>query len=89
MPSLNQKHAHVKGQRSNYFLFKFQPNSSWAKKGQTVTRPLVLFKNNNYENRLLVEILVEYYTLFLSKIRKEVTIFVLCCSCDWRFKGFI
>ena len=32
MPSLVQKHAHVKGQRSNHHIFKFQPNPSWAKK---------------------------------------------------------
>ena len=32
MPSLIQKHAHVKGQRSNHNIFKFQPNPSWAKK---------------------------------------------------------
>ena len=32
MASLIQKHAHVKGQRSNHHLFKFQPNPSWAKK---------------------------------------------------------
>ena len=32
MPSLTQKHAHIKGQRSNHHIFKFQPNPSWAKK---------------------------------------------------------
>ena len=32
MPSLIQKHAHVKGQRSKHDIFKFQPNPSWAKK---------------------------------------------------------
>ena len=32
MASLIQKHAHVKGQRSNHHIFKFQPNPSWAKK---------------------------------------------------------
>ena len=32
MPSLIQKHAQVKGQRSNNHIFKFQPNPSWAKK---------------------------------------------------------
>ena len=32
MPSLIQKHSHVKGQRSNHHIFKFQPNPSWAKK---------------------------------------------------------
>ena len=26
MPSLIQKHAHVKGQRSNHHILKFQPN---------------------------------------------------------------
>ena len=32
MSSLIQYHAHVKGQRSNHHIFKFQPNPSWAKK---------------------------------------------------------
>ena len=32
MPSLIQKHAHVKGQITNHHIFKFQPNPSWAKK---------------------------------------------------------
>ena len=32
MASLIQKHAKVKGQRSNHHIFKFQPNPSWAKK---------------------------------------------------------
>ena len=32
MPSLIQKHAPVKGKRSNHHIFKFQPNPSWAKK---------------------------------------------------------
>ena len=31
-------------------------------------------------------ILMEYPTLIFPKIRKEVK-FVICCSCDWRFKG--
>ena len=29
------------------------------------------------------------YTLFFSKIRKDVTNFVVCCSHDWRFKDYI
>ena len=32
-------------------------------------------------------ILMLYYTLFLSKIGKDVSKFVVCCSRDWRFKG--
>ena len=33
---------------------------------------------------------MKYHSLFLSKIRKYVAKFVICCSCDWRFrvKGF-
>ena len=31
-------------------------------------------------------ILMKYHTLFLSKARKDVTKFVVCCSHDWRFK---
>ena len=33
-------------------------------------------------------ILMKYHTLFLSKIRKEVTIFVVYCSRIWRLKGY-
>ena len=29
---------------------------------------------------------MNYHTLFFSKIRKDVTKFVVCCSRDWRFK---
>ena len=32
-------------------------------------------------------ILMKYHTLFLSKTRKGIAKFVVCCSCDWRFKG--
>ena len=31
---------------------------------------------------------MKYHTLFFSKIRKDVTKFVVYCSCDWRFKGY-
>ena len=34
-------------------------------------------------------ILMKYHTLLLSKIRKNVAKFVVCCSLDWRFKGYI
>ena len=48
MPSLIQKHAHVKGQRSNNHIFKFQPNPSWVKK-----RPnrYTSFRDTDYEVR--------------------------------------
>ena len=34
-------------------------------------------------------ILLKCHTLFTcnSKIKKDVAKFVVCCSCDWRFKG--
>ena len=32
-------------------------------------------------------ILMKYHTLFFSKIREDVAKFV-CCSRDWRFKGY-
>ena len=32
-------------------------------------------------------ILMKYHYLFFSKIWKDVTKFVVCCSRDWRFKG--
>ena len=31
---------------------------------------------------------MKYHTLFLSKTRKDVAKFVVCCSPDWRFKGY-
>ena len=54
MSSLIQKHAHVKGQRSNHHIFKFPPNPSWAKKrpnrytsfGTYVSEYLVLHAKN-------------------------------------------
>ena len=30
---------------------------------------------------------MNYHSLFLSKIRKDIAKFVVCCSHDWRFKG--
>ena len=30
-------------------------------------------------------ILMKHHTLFFFKIGKDVTKFVVCCSCDWRF----
>ena len=36
-----------------------------------------------HENHLL-----EISCLIFSKIGKDVTKFVVCCSCDWRFKGY-
>ena len=30
---------------------------------------------------------MKYHSLFLLKIRKDVTKFVICCSRDWRLKG--
>ena len=32
---------------------------------------------------------MKYHTLFLLKIGKDVAKFVVCCSCDWRFKGSV
>ena len=33
-------------------------------------------------------ILMKCHTLFFAKIRKDVAKFVVCCSRDWRFKGY-
>ena len=30
---------------------------------------------------------MNYQTLFFSKIEKDVAKCVVCCNCDWRFKG--
>ena len=40
MPSLIQKHAHVKGQISNHHISNFSQIHRGPKNGQTVTRPL-------------------------------------------------
>ena len=42
-----------------------------------------------YENRLLAEDSHGIYLIFFRKfvIWKDVAKFVVCCSCDWRFKG--
>ena len=32
-------------------------------------------------------ILKKYHTFFFSKISKDVAKYIVCCSCDWRFKG--
>ena len=34
-------------------------------------------------------ILMEFHTFFYSKIKKDVTKFVVCCSRDWRFNNEI
>ena len=33
-------------------------------------------------------ILMKYHTLFFLKIKKDVTKSDICCSHDWRFKGY-
>ena len=34
-------------------------------------------------------ILMKYHSLVLSKIKKVVAIFVVCCSRDWLLKGLL
>ena len=34
-------------------------------------------------------ILTKYHILFFSKIGKDFAKFVVCCSCDWHFKGYL
>ena len=34
-------------------------------------------------------ILMQYHTLFLSKIERDVAKFVVCCSRDWCFKALL
>ena len=42
-----------------------------------------------HENRLLADDSHEIsYLIFFQKIRKNVAKFVVCCSCDWHFKGY-
>ena len=40
-----------------------------------------------HENRLLADDSHEISYLIFSKIRKDVTKFVVCCGCDWCLKG--
>ena len=40
-----------------------------------------------HKNRLLADDSHEISCLIFSKIRKNITKFVVRCSCDWRFKG--
>ena len=40
-----------------------------------------------HANRLLADDSHEMYTLLFSKIGKDAAKFVVCCSCDMRFKG--
>ena len=40
-----------------------------------------------HENRLLADDSHEISYLIFSKIGKDVAKFVVCCSCDWCFKG--
>ena len=40
-----------------------------------------------HENRLLADDSHEISYLILSIIGKDFAKFVVCCSCDWRFKG--
>ena len=41
-----------------------------------------------HENCLLADSSHEMSCLIFSKIRKDVANFVVCCSRDWRFKGY-
>ena len=41
-----------------------------------------------HETRLLADHSHETSYLIFSKIGKDVTKLVVCCSCDWRFKGY-
>ena len=41
-----------------------------------------------HENPLLANDSQENHTLFLSKTRKDVAKFVICCIHDWRLKDF-
>ena len=34
-------------------------------------------------------ILMKYHALFLCKIKKDIIKFVICCSRDWHFKGYV
>ena len=65
MPSLIQKHAHVKGQRSNHHIFKFQPNPSWAKK-----RPN---RYTSFNKQKKIKAKNIKYALLFSKTKKKET----------------
>ena len=43
-----------------------------------------------HENCLLADESHEKsFFIFFSEIRNDVAKFVACCSCDWRFKGYL
>ena len=43
-----------------------------------------------HENRLLADDSPEIsYLIFFFKIENDVAKFVVCCCCDWRFKGLV
>ena len=42
-----------------------------------------------HENCLRADNSYEISNLIFYEIKKDVIIIVVCCSCDWRFKGLI
>ena len=64
MSSLMQKHGHVKGQRSNHHIFKFQPNPSRAKKAKTVTRPFWL--DQPYDKQISFRYVYEHLFVYFQ-----------------------
>ena len=86
MPSLIQKHAHVKGQRSNHHIFKFQPNPSWAKKRPnryTSFQRLIKTKNKDFSGLKFSD--VELILLINVKIPTVVGILMLISKIDFMF----
>ena len=72
----------------------FNPKSATYNLQQTTISNLAdfFFKTNNikhfHENCLLADNPHDISRLIFSKISKDVATFVVCCSRDWRLKGF-
>ena len=61
------------------------PLVSWVSCGTLLYRFLIFAP---LLTMILQTIIMKYHTLFLLKTRKDVAKFVVCCSRDWRFKGY-
>ena len=57
----------------------WQPNINFL----TLKAPLIICSRRQFKILLLFQ---KYHTLIFLKIRKDVAKFVVCCSCDRRFK---
>ena len=83
---------HSMGVHCRYALFIYKYcetfDGSWCADINSYIQKTNPFEWNIAWSFMRIMILMKYHSLFLSKIRKDVTKFVVCCSCDWRFKSW-